>query len=244
MQMVKMRPMTTLPKVGAAVLTILSMSCGESTTAPSRNAMGVPSSGAPSLDFNSGALFSGFRSTSFTVTSAGGSFQVGNSYAVNFPPNSICDPATSSYGPGTWDDPCTTLSDGQSITITATYAFTNSGLAVDFSPALRFNPDTKVTISTSAYALSLTIFAPYFAANPSALHFLGIYYSPSLGGQGQTDAGRDASLVTHVNLSTGLVWRRIKHFSGYNVLTGLPCDPSPDDPDCVDDGGPIIDGGT
>jgi len=21
----------------------------------------------------------------------------------------------------------------------------------------------------------------------------------------------------------------------------LPCDPSPDDPDCVDDGGPIID---
>jgi hypothetical protein len=36
------------------------------------------------------------------------------------------------------------------------------------------------------------------------------------------------------------VWRRIKHFSGYNVVSGLPCDPSPDDPNCVDNGGPIV----
>jgi hypothetical protein len=197
----------------------------------------------PSLDWNSGALFSGQRSTSFTVTSTGGTFQIGGLYSVNFPANSICDPTTSTYGPGTWDDPCTTLAPGQSVTITATYGFSGGGLGVDFSPPLRFNPNTQVTIATSAYAFSLTTFANFFAANPQTLHFLGIYYEPSLGGAGQTDAGLDPSLVTHVNLNTGLVWRRIKHFSGYNVWTGLPCDPSPDDPDCIDDGGPIIDGG-
>lgn len=227
------------------MLAALSISCSDTTTtAPSGSGLQhSPPGKGPSLDWNSGALFNGARSTSFTVTAAGGTFQIGGLYSVNFPANSICDPTTSTYGPGTWDDPCTTLAPGQSVTITATYGFSGSGLGVDFSPALRFNPNTQVTISTNAYAFSLTTFASFFAANPGALHFLGIYYEPALGGAGQTDAGRDPSLVTHVNLTTGIVWRRIKHFSGYNVWTGLPCDPSPDDPDCIDDGGPIIDGG-
>lgn len=231
-----------LPFVGVAVLAVVSASCSDSTTAPGRSVTRhEPVTAVPTLDLNSGSLFSGTRSTTFTVTSAGGRFQIGSFYWVTFPANSICDPATSSYGPGTWDDPCTTLADGQSVTVTATYGLTTAGFGIDFQPALRFNPNTKVTIATSVYSLALTTFSDYFAANPSALHFLGIYYAPALGGSGQTDAGRDASLVTHVNLSTGIVWRRIKHFSGYNVYTGLPCDPSPDDPDCVDDGGPIID---
>jgi hypothetical protein len=231
------------PVVGAAVLAVMSLSCSESTTTPSASGLRNVPADKPSLDWNSGALFNGQRSTSFTVTSAGGAFQIGGLYALFFPANSICDPGTSTYGPGTWDDPCTTLADGQSVTITATYAFTSAGFSIDFSPALRFNPNTKVLIATSVYANTLTAHADYFAANPSALHFLGIYYAPQLNGSAQTDAGFDASLVTHVNLNTGIVWRRIKHFSGYNVFTGLPCDPSPDDPDCIDDGGPDIDGG-
>jgi hypothetical protein len=198
----------------------------------------------PSLDYNSGALFSGQRSTSFTVTSAGGAFQVGGLFALYFPANSICDPTKSTYGPGTWDDQCDTLADGQSVTITATLTFTNSGLNVDFAPALRFNPNTKVIISTTLYADALTSNSGYFAAHPSALHTLGIYYQSAPWAKGQTDAARDGSLVTHVNLKNGIVWRRIKHFSGYNVYTGLPCDPSPDDPDCIDDGGPDVDGGS
>ena len=123
------------------------------------------------------------------------------------------------------------------------YGFTASGFTIDFSPALRFNPNTKVLIATNVYANAITSHADYYAANPSALHYLGIYYRPQLNGTAQTDAGSDASLVTHVNLNTGIVWRRIKHFSGYNMFTGLPCDPSPDDPDCIDDGGPDVDGG-
>lgn len=233
-----------LPVTGAAVLAVLSISCDQSTTVPSTPGLKTISADKPSLDYNSGALFGGLRTTSFTVTSAGGTYTIGGLYALSFPANSICDPATSSYGPGTWNDPCTTLADGQSVTITATYGFTSSGFTIDFSPALRFNPNTKVLIATNVYASAITSNADYYAANPSALHYLGIYYRPQLNGAAQTDAGLDGSLVTHVNLKTGIVWRRIKHFSGYNIYTGLPCDPSPDDPDCIDDGGPNVDGGS
>ena len=123
----------------------------------------------------------------------------------------------SSYGPGTWDSPCTTLGDDESITVTATYGITLSGPAVDFSPALRFSPDAQVTLSTSLYSGVLTSASDYFASHPSALRFFGMYYEPNLGSTLVTDAALDPSLVTHVNLNTGIVWRRVKHFSGYTV---------------------------
>ncbi len=99
----------TLPVMGAAVLAVLSMSCDQSATAPSTSRLKTVATDKPSLDYNSGSSFGGLRSTSFTVTSAGGTFRIGGLYALQFPANSICDPATSTYGPGTWNDPCTTL---------------------------------------------------------------------------------------------------------------------------------------
>jgi hypothetical protein len=197
--------------------------------------------GVPSLDFNPSLTWNSYRTTTFTLTADGGKFSTGDGlYTIVFPSNSVCDPDKSSYGPGTWDLPCATLETGRAITVTATYGFTNHGLSIDFSPALRFNPSKEVRISTGVYAPILTMFSSYFAANPSALHFLGIYYATDLSSAGTTDAAFDRSLTTHVNLTTGMVWRRIKHFSGYNVVSGLPCDPSPDDPDCVDGGGPLV----
>ena len=226
------------------MLAVLSMSCDQSATAPSASRPRTISAEQAIARFQLRLVV---RRTSLDVVHRDvGWRNVPGWRAVRsrqFPANSICDPATSTYGPGTWNDPCSTLADGQSVTITATYGFTASGFTIDFSPALRFNPNTKVLIATNVYANAITSHADYYAANPSALHYLGIYYRPQLDGAAQTDAGSDASLVTHVNLNTGIVWRRIKHFSGYNVYTGLPCDPSPDDPDCVDDGGPDVDGG-
>jgi hypothetical protein len=232
-------PRTLIACIAAAAAVT---ACSDTPTSPRDvSARELSPSGAPVLDISPSLWFSSLRTTTFTLTSAGGKYSIGDGlYTINFPSNSVCDPSVSSYGPGTWDSPCATLKDGQSITVTATYGFTANGLSVDFSPALRFNPTTEVRISTSVYAPILTAFASYFASNPSSLHFLGIYYAPSLSSAGVTDAGFDSSLRTHVNLTTGLVWRRIKHFSGYNITTGLPCDPSPDNPDCVDDGGPMF----
>jgi hypothetical protein len=230
---------TLVASVAAAAIA----GCSDAATSPrDASTRAMSPGGVPTLDFAPSSLFSNYRTTTFTVTDDGGKFTIGDGlYTVVFPANSVCDPATSSYGAGTWDLPCTTLHDGQSITVTATYGFTKNGLSVDFSPALRFNQKTEVRISTSVYAPILTRFSDYFASNPSSLHFLGIYYAPDLTSDGKTDAAFDTSLLTHVNLTTGVVWRRVKHFSGYSVTTGLPCDPSPDNPDCVDGGGPIVD---
>src|SRR5262245_26688681 len=206
---------TRIAAAGAVVADLTIAGCSEST-APTTMPRGITVGKDGRPDLRPNGSFGGHRTTSFTVTAAGGSFDVGM-FTVNFPANSVCDPNTSSYGPGTWDSDCDTLGDDQSVTVTATYGFTGrDGPVIDFSPALRFNPNTSVTISTDAYAPVLTFFRNYWLSNPDALRFFGMYYTSDFGATGVTDAGRDASLITHVNLTTGIVWRRVKHFSGYN----------------------------
>jgi hypothetical protein len=216
--------------------------CSDSGSAPSApQTRALAPEGAPSLDI--GVPSWGYHTVTFTLTAGGGTYDIGNGfYTLNVPADAVCS-LNSSYGPGTWDSPCTTLGSDETIRVTATFGYSHSGPVVDFSPELRFNPNTQVTLSTSAYAGLLTTWSGYFAHNPSALQFFGMYYVPSIGSNIVTDAASDPSLVTHINLTTGLVWRRIKHFSGYNVATGLACDPSPDDPDCVGVP-PVVDGTT
>lgn len=173
-----------------------------------------------------------------TVTPAGGDFNVGyGMFTLHVPANAICDPATSGYGDEFWDKPCMPLA--SSITLHATYGFYGHHIYADFSPALRFVPSSDpsrwVTFGTSLYAPILTTFSSYFAANPSALKYLGILYNPTVG-QVVNDVS-DPTLDTHFDLHTGRIFRRVKHFSGYNIATGLECTPSPDDPNCVDTSG-------
>jgi hypothetical protein len=152
---------------------------------------------------------------------------------VNFPANSVCSPDRSTYGPSEWDKSCSTLGAKESIKVTARLRLSPSGLAVDFSPALRFSPTTQVTLSTDVFTSVLKSNRDYFSNSPNALNFLAMNYSQSLGGVGTADFVSDKTLLTHVNLETGLVWRRVKHFSGYYVTSGDACTPSPDVPDCV-----------
>ena len=225
---------------GAAVAAMVA--CADSSTSPRAGSLAPHQ--APALDVSPSLVFSDVRTATFTLTPAGGKFTIGDGdgyFTLTFPSNSVCDPTVSSYGPGTWDSPCATLQSGQSITVTATYAFTATGLSVDFAPALRFNPNTSVKISSPIYSQVLLANASYFAAHPSDLRYVGIYYAPALGAEGVTDAAFDASVMTHVNLGSGLVWRRIKHFSGYNIGSGLPCTPSPDDPDCIETTSSVVD---
>lgn len=230
-----------LRKLAVATAALSVFGCSDSSLGPNRaTSRSIVPRHVPVLDAS--LAFSGFKTTTVTLTSAGGAYSIGNGlFTIKIPSNAVCDPAASTYGDGTWDSPCTTLTPGQSLTVTVTYGFTGSNVPVlDVSPGIRFNPNSVVTLGTNAYASSITSDSGYYAAHPQALHYFGMYYTPDLGTTGYTDAGNDNSLITHVNLSTGFVWRRVKHFSGYNILTGLPCDPSPDDPNCVDDGGPDV----
>ncbi|HEY9225029.1 MAG TPA: hypothetical protein VIP11_00180 [Gemmatimonadaceae bacterium] len=233
-----MRGLTRTVIAGLAIAAV--GACSDSSTGPSEAARRELSPGdRPSLDYNGPSRFFGTRSATFYLTPAGGTYRIGDLFDLKVPANAVCAPG-SSYGPGKWDDPCSTLSAGQSIRVTATYGFGRNGPVVDFSPDLRFSPRAQVTLSTDLYESLLTSFRGFFEANPSSLRYFGIYYTSDFGQSGTTDAAFDASLTTHINLWTGRVWRRVKHFSGYNVTSGLPCTPSPDDPDCVDAAPPPV----
>jgi hypothetical protein len=227
--------------VGLATAMAGLVACSDSAILPSGPVarMSAPVK-APSLDIATVGHAWGYQTTTFTLTAAAGTIDIGGFYTLNVPDNAVCT-LDSPYGPGTWDSPCTTLGPSDSITVTATYGFSTTGPAVDFSPALRFSPSAQVTLSTSLYAPIITTWQSFFAQHPSALQGLGMYYAPSLDAPMVTDAAVDSTVVTHINLSSGLVWRRVKHFSGYNVATGQVCDPSPDDPNCVPTPPPVID---
>jgi hypothetical protein len=205
--------------------------CSDVSTSPQSSATRSLSA-APAFDYSGGGRYRfGDMRTSFTVTPDGGSFAINSFLNVDFPAGSICDPTRSSYGPGEWDNDCVVLT--RAITITATTRLTNQGVAVDFQPELRFSPSKVVTLSTDLFATTLQSYRSYFRASPSSTRSLAFYYAPSLGADPVADYLTDASLVTQVDLETGHVWRRVKHFSGYVGTSGGACNPSAGDPDCV-----------
>ena len=175
--------------------------------------MAAPS-GAPSLSLSGNKPRNG--STTFTVGPAGGVFFVGN-HAVYFPARSICDPVTSSYGEGTWEDDCSPIK--RPLTITAQVRTVNGDKAVDFTPELRFVPSD----SPSRWVW-------IFMHTPEArgardLSQFNILFASALGARPENDAALDASLRTYVDSRSGVAFRRIKHFSGYIVASGKECDP-------------------
>jgi hypothetical protein len=127
-------------------------------------------------------------------------------HSLWLPAHSICDPATSSYGMGTWDLECSPLT--KKITITAKVRSASGGLPrIDFEPALRFNPRRTVY-------LNLTV----KGRQAQQAVAMGILYCPTSAAKFCVDESlTDPSLVTVLDRPDKLVYRRIKHFSGYLV---------------------------
>lgn len=214
----------TYQRVAVVFASLALAACSDSSTAP-RAASSRPAarSSGPTFDL-SGGNARGTQGSDFTVTAKGGSFSVNGLFSVNFPANSICA-AGSTYGPTEWDAPCATLGADESVQIHAMLVITSNGVALDFSPQLRFSPDASVILSTAVFAPQLKANKEYLARNPGALQPLAISYLPVVGGTPVRDYVSDPSLVTHVDLETGIIWRRAKHFSGYVIASG-ECDPA------------------
>lgn len=223
----------------------LAVGCRDSIVAPARSAATQPSL----LSFSRSAHGSD-RTVLETVelSPAGGIYHVGE-FDLAIPAGAVCDPATTKYGVGHWNDDC--LPAGRSITVKLVAEKRGNHVSIDFQPDIRFRPAAgAVTLQTSVYRDLLTsdavrelpITSPFFQS-------FTILYVPS-GGASQIDevrANGDRALVTHVDLSTGIVWRQIKHFSGYLITAGEKCTtPTPDATTCiVDDGsGSVGDAGT
>lgn len=146
---------------------------------------------------------------------------------VRFPAGSICDPATSSYGPGTWDAPCTPAT--SPIALPITVSLVNSRLNIDFGRDLRFVPSGDATRH-----VTLTISNPAVQYTSEDLGRYAVFYVAAGSAQLVDEGASDPSLITVVNRAEGTVVRRLKHFTGYNVHLGIVTDCTPYvDPDCV-----------
>jgi len=166
--------------------------------------MSLAPQGRPHLDLVGGLPDS--ASVDFVISPNGGIVDLGN-HAVVFPANSVCDPATSSYGPGTWDDPCTPLQ--APIKVHAEVRRTNGQTAVDFTPSLRFVPSND-----PARWVWLVLYTPS-AVGQSDLSGFNILWESAPGAPAIDETPLDSSLRTYIDTWQGLSLRRIKHFSGY-----------------------------
>ena len=204
----------------SAVALLAACSAADQATAPVRPS--ARPAGAPSLDVITNSVAPDSLSADFTVTPSGGMFSLGNN-AVYFPANSICDPETSSYGEGHWDEPCTPLD--HSIDFHAEVRRGESGQTwVDFTPAVRFVPtdDPNQTVWMLMKAgLDVT---------PDNYSSFGMEWMPNGTPDLSVDEGAsDSALKTYVDLDRDVVFRRVKHFSGYIVVTAKSATGSLDD---------------
>ena len=121
---------------------------------------------------------------------------------LDIPANAVCDLATSSYGVGTWNDSCEPQTQPFTITAVVRNAATDHP-SVEFQPALRFNPQSNVNLYlyvTDQATLDATKVMKYCNATGCVDESL-----------------TDSDLVSNVDVENKVVFRRIKHFSGYVV---------------------------
>jgi hypothetical protein len=182
----------------------------EAPTASAPAPMSLAPQGRPRLDLSGGLPDS--AAADFTVGPTGGVFFAGN-HAVVFPAQSVCDPATSSYGPSAWDQPCTPLQ--ASLKVHAEVRRKNGQTSIDFTPSLRFVPS-----SNASRWVWIVMYTPDAVGASSDLSQFNILWAKSLGGATVDEAQIDSTLRTYVDTFQGLSLRRIKHFSGYTIDSG------------------------
>jgi hypothetical protein len=195
MPMMARSRLSLLPLLAAAG--VLLAACAGEATAPSASPRSV--TGSPATRALAGAV-DGVYTFEIDPTQSQ-SLALGQSH-LELPANAICDIATSSYGAGTWNDECTLQQEPVTITATVTDAATDHP-RIDFQPALRFSPDQNVML--------------YIAVTDQATldNSKVVKYCNEEGCV--NEALSDSSLVSHVDENNLLVFRRIKHFSGYVV---------------------------
>ncbi len=195
----------------AAVMLLAACSAADQAVAPAVKQSARPA-GAPSLDVITNAVATDSLSADFTVTPSGGMFVLGSN-AVYFPANAICNPETSSYGPGTWDNACEPLD--HAINFHAEVRRDESGNRwVDFTPAVRFVP-----ASNASQTVWMMMKTGVDVTSENYSQF-GMEWMPTSSPDVTVhEASSDSDLRSYVDIQRDIVFRRVKHFSGYIVIT-------------------------
>jgi hypothetical protein len=215
----------SLPLVLTGAAALLAVACRDSALAPVRAPEAARSaSSAPMLGRHGGSDKTVLGT--IDISPEGGSYRIG-SFDLNIPAGAVCDPRTTKYGRRYWDADCTPAN--RTIRVSAVAVSRNGETTVDFRPDLRFRPAAGwVTISTDEFSdLLLSDAVRQLAPSSSFFESFAVLYVPSNSKSKVNEFRelRDPTLVTHVDLVSGKVWRRIKHFSGYFVGSGS-CEPS------------------
>jgi hypothetical protein len=199
--------MNAAPRFGRAILAAglltATASCGESLAPPDQ-------SGPTRAELSLGAAEpSGGEVFTFTTNARGGGTFVAGPAKIKFPAGSICDPRRSSYGPTEWDAPCAPLT--SPITIVVRSWTDEAGrTSVSFSPNLRFVPS-----SSEARGVTLYLRDRHAAVSPtSRILWCGD------DGNCVDESLSDPSATTRRDALNGTVFRRIKHFSAYQIADG------------------------
>lgn len=188
-------------QIGVAVLALgLATACSDAPMAPKQDVVA----------FKAPAGFARVGVVTFRADHKGVTQRLGN-HVINIPGGAICDPMVSTYGATEWDKPCTTLK--KPITIVATLLEDASGRPyVDFQPALRFSPTKPVYLAL-------------FAGENVDKYSMNIEYCNNLGFC-IDESIADTSLTTRRLGTSKILYRRVKHFSGYMISSGKECSES------------------
>jgi hypothetical protein len=142
--------------------------------------------------------------TSFQVGPEGGVFAIGRHW-ISFPANAVCDPSQSSYGEGEWNNDCVIAT--EPVTIDAvTFADSTGAPMVEFAQHLRFDPTKQVILHMSF---------DYRSGDDAP----DILWQKAASDSAVNEGDEDPALVTRDG-NYWMVYRRVKHFSGYTLSTG------------------------
>lgn len=234
-----MRPPARLILTGAALFVVASCT-NEAVVAPSLSA--PPNiSGNPAL-----RALATPSSEDLVLPVNGGQVPIfGGMYTLDVPANAVCDPnATDSqdgYAAANWDASCTIAT--TDIAVHVTMRWSSNRLWADFSPALRFDPSQSVSIYTDLMSPVVRYFGHKSDGqvgdnSGGRSRKWGILYSTAINGNPIDDSQADPSTLTAIDFGSGRISRRVKHFSGYSIMTLSDCTPDPSDPYCIEIGGP------
>jgi len=126
-------------------------------------------------------------------------------HKIAFPTGAVCDPSLTSYGVTEWDKPCAPLVAPVAITAT-TFTDSHGHPYIDFQPALRFVPGAEVVLYVKDRAAA--------DDSTSTIKWCGN------DGSCVDESINQPAVATKRDTKNGVVYRLIKHFSGYLISAG------------------------
>jgi hypothetical protein len=207
--------MPTMARSKISLLTLLAASAflgacsGDSTAPASAKPATTQSRISPFVPTMAAKALVGVADGSYEFTvdpTVDQSVNLGPNY-LSLPANAICDIATSSYGAAHWNESCAPQTEPVTITAVVRNA-TSDHPSIDFYPAMRFSPDKNV---------GLYIYVPTGMEDFQRNWTLKYCNDDSVC---VDESIADANLRSNADVANKVVFRRIKHFSGY-IVAGI-----------------------